>query len=56
MFALFEALYRGYSPDYLHRLTGISQYFIDKFAHIVSLEIKLREAGSLLDAPSCCRS
>ncbi|HES58162.1 MAG TPA: carbamoyl-phosphate synthase large subunit [Firmicutes bacterium] len=49
IFALFEALYRGYSPDHLHRLTGISQYFIEKFVHILELERRLREAGSMLD-------
>ena len=49
VFALFEALYRGYSAEHLHRLTGISRYFIDKFAHIISLEQQLRQAGSMLD-------
>ncbi|MCH7472584.1 carbamoyl-phosphate synthase large subunit [bacterium] len=50
IFALFEALYRGYSPDHLHRLCGISQYFIDKFAHLLELEERLRNAGSQVDA------
>jgi len=49
VFALFEAIYRGYSPDYLHRLTGISQYFIDKFAYIVGLEQRLRASSGMLD-------
>jgi len=50
VFALFEAIYRGYSADYLHRLTGMSLYFIEKFEQIVHLEIELRKAGSIMDA------
>ncbi|MEZ5338930.1 MAG: carbamoyl-phosphate synthase large subunit [bacterium] len=46
IFALFEAIYRGYSPEYLHRLSGISHYFLEKFTHLVSLENELREGGS----------
>jgi len=50
VFALFEAIYRGYSSDYLHRLTGISLYFVERFSRIVNLELRLREAGSVMDA------
>jgi carbamoyl-phosphate synthase large subunit len=50
IFALFEALYRGYSAEHLHRLTGISNYFIEKFEYLIALERKLREAGSVLNA------
>ncbi|MCB1186780.1 carbamoyl-phosphate synthase large subunit [bacterium] len=46
IFALFEAIYRGYSPDYLHRLSGISHYFLEKFTHLVQLENDLREGGA----------
>ncbi len=49
IFALFEAIYRGYSPEYLHRLTGISHYFLEKFTHLVNLEIDLRERGGELE-------
>jgi len=49
VFALFEAIYRGYSADYLYRLTGMTQYFIEKFERIVALEQELRKAGSVLD-------
>ena len=49
VFALFEAIYRGYSSDYLQRLTGVSQYFIDKFVRLVNLEKELRKSGSLMD-------
>ena len=49
IFALFEAIYRGYSPDYLHRLTGISRYFLEKFTHLVNLEEKLRASDGILD-------
>nr|MDQ3023801.1 carbamoyl-phosphate synthase large subunit [bacterium] len=48
MFALFEALYRGYSSDYIHNITRISRYFIDRFAHIVDLERRLKESGGEL--------
>ena len=50
VFALFEAIYRGYSAEYLHRLTGMSQYFIEKFEAMVKLELDLRKAGSVMDA------
>lgn len=50
VFALFEAIYRGYSPEYLHRLTGISQYFIDKFTYIVGLEQRLRQSSGMMDS------
>jgi carbamoyl-phosphate synthase large subunit len=50
VFALFEAIYRGYSPDFLHHLTGVSRYFLDRFVHIIDLERRLREASSVLDA------
>ncbi len=50
VFALFEALYRGYSPEHLHHLTGITQYFIEKFSYLIDLERQLREAGSVLSS------
>ncbi|MCC7477709.1 carbamoyl-phosphate synthase large subunit [bacterium] len=50
MFALFEAMSRGYSPDYLHKLTHISLYFIERIAHVLELEQRLRAGGSQIDA------
>ncbi len=49
MFALFEAMSRGYSPDYLHKLTHISLYFIERIAHVLDLETRLRAGGSQID-------
>jgi carbamoyl-phosphate synthase large subunit len=49
VFALFEALYRGYSVDYLHRQTGIGTYFIAKFQRLVQIELALRESRAELD-------
>ena len=49
VFALFEALYRGYTPDFLHHLTGISRYFIDRFNALVQAEKRLRQGGAAID-------
>src|SRR4029077_21070718 len=50
VFALFEAIYRGYSVDYLHQVTSISSYFIAKFHRLVQIEKMLRESDGIPDA------
>ncbi len=45
IFALFEALHRGHSVEYLSTLTKISPYFVRKFAELVEGETRLKEKG-----------
>ncbi|OGK09169.1 MAG: carbamoyl phosphate synthase large subunit [Candidatus Riflebacteria bacterium RBG_13_59_9] len=45
IFALFEALHRGHSVEYLSNLTNISPYFIRKFGELVEAETRLKESG-----------
>jgi carbamoyl-phosphate synthase large subunit len=49
VFALFEAMYRGYSVDHLHRQTGISRYFLSKFQDLIEAEKYLGSAEELLE-------
>jgi carbamoyl-phosphate synthase large subunit len=49
MFALFEALHRGYSADFLHGHTGISRYFLDRFRHLLELEKRLEATIGVID-------
>jgi carbamoyl-phosphate synthase large subunit len=50
IFALFEALHRGHSVEYLAKLTNISPYFLRQFGDMVHAETLIREKG--LDALS----
>lgn len=38
IFAVYEALYRGFSIDELHRLTWIDEWFLEKIHHLSRLE------------------
>ncbi len=43
IFALFEAIYRGWDIEYLNRITHIDLYFIKRFKEIIGLEADMRE-------------
>lgn len=43
IFAVYEALYRGFTIDELHQLTGIDEWFLEKILHLSRLEKDLRE-------------
>jgi carbamoyl-phosphate synthase large subunit len=47
IFALFEALHRGHSVEYLSKLTHISPYFLRQFSDMVKAETMLKEEGVL---------
>ena len=42
VFAIAEALRRGYSPDRIHRLSRIDRWFIHKMRNILDIESRLR--------------
>lgn len=43
LFALYEALYRGFSVEKLHDLTMVDEWFLSKIHHLVKLENALTE-------------
>jgi carbamoyl-phosphate synthase large subunit len=45
VFALLEALYRGYSVEHLHRQTGISSYFLTRLHRLVGLERAIHDSA-----------
>lgn len=46
LFAIYEAIKRGHGTDELHSLTMIDEWFLEKLAHLASLEEKIT-AGTL---------
>lgn len=52
IFALYEALYRGFSVDELHQMTMVDEWFLEKIVNLVEFEKKLslcKQNSSLLD-------
>merc|ERR1712137_165271 len=47
IFAIYEAMQKGYTVDQLHDLTKINKWFLHKLAYIKNIEDNLRELGSL---------
>ncbi len=45
-FAVFEAIYRGISPDVIYDITRIDRWFLGKLAHLAAIEHQL-ERGTL---------
>lgn len=45
IYALFEALHRGHSVEYLSKLTQMSPYFVRMFSELVEMENFLHERG-----------
>lgn len=49
IFALREAMDKGYTVDQLYELTKIDEWFLYKLQHIVEVENKIKNIGSLKD-------
>jgi len=47
VFAIYQALAKGYSVDKLHEMTRIDRWFLLKLEYIRNLELEIREVGSL---------
>ncbi|TDX52772.1 carbamoyl-phosphate synthase large subunit [Orenia marismortui] len=45
IFVIAEVLGRGWSVDKIHKLTGITKFFLVKMKHVIQLEKKLEEQG-----------
>lgn len=50
IFAVAEALERGYSVERIHALSHIDEWFLEKIAHIVDLEKRVRGAAWPIEA------
>lgn len=45
IFAIVEALRRGYTPERIRDLTGVTKWFVDKMANVLETEADLRRCG-----------
>jgi carbamoyl-phosphate synthase large subunit len=50
IFAIAEAMKRGYTTDHIHRLTLIDKWFLHKFHNVVAIESKLLQSGRPFDS------
>jgi carbamoyl-phosphate synthase large subunit len=51
IFAVAAALQKGYTVERIHRLSHIDEWFLEKIAHIVELEGRVRAAGWPISPP-----
>ena len=55
LFAIFNALRKGYTIDEIHDMTRIDKWFLSKIENIVNMEQELRENGLDINTISNCK-